>query len=137
MDPKLIKAYTDTDYHILPLELIVKIGVINSRLDYEMEKQSWLNYAIITAWNPRSEPSAYEDNLIQNLKLLKDLVENDFVIYPALGKSKQNFWKPEESWCVFNITRNFALELGTKYNQYAIVYAEINKAPELLYCRAF
>ncbi len=134
MDSELIQAYTETDYHILPIELIVKIGKRNARLDFEMDRLSLMNFIIITAWNPRSVEAEYEDNLIQNLKLLKDLVEEDLLIYPALGKTKENIWKPEESWCIFNASKELGLDLGVRYNQNAIVYGEINKPSELLYC---
>lgn len=134
MDSDLIKAYTETDYHILPFELIVKIGERNNRLEIEMKKQSWKNFVIMTAWNPRSVRTEHEENLTQNLKLLKDLIEEDFIVHPALGKSKEYYWTPEESWCIFNIPKKRAINLGIKYNQNAIVYGETYKAAELVYC---
>jgi hypothetical protein len=134
MNNDLIKAYTDTDYHILPLEEIVKIGQRNPRLDEEMISNNWSSYVIITAWNPRSIEVDYEENLIQNLKLLQDIVEMDLYVYPAVGKSKDNYWKPEESWCVFNIGLEKGQSLGQKYNQNAIVFGKLNEEATLVHC---
>ncbi len=134
MDEKLIKAYTETDYQILPLNLIVKIGKRSPRLIAEMISHNWTSIAIITAWNPRSVEIPHEENLTQNLKLLKDLVEEDAIVFPAVGKSKENYWKPEESWCVFSIEIEKLLELGRKYNQNAFVFAGLNEVPRLVYC---
>lgn len=133
-DEKLIKTYEETDYIILPLDLIVHIGIENRRLLFEMEKSEWHSFSIITAWNPYSDVIPHEENLIRNLKLLKDLVEDDYFIYPALGKARDNFWKPEESWCVFNISKEKALFYGQKYEQNAVVFGTQKSLPELVFC---
>ena len=114
--------------------MVVNIGRENKRLSYEMHNSNWENFAIITAWNPFSDILPHEENLIRNLKMLKELVEADYFIYPALGKSKDNYWKPEESWCVFNISKEAAIAFGKRYDQNAIVYATINNEPSLVYC---
>lgn len=134
LDQELIKSYLETDYLILPIDLVVNIGKENKRLSYEMSNSNWENFAIVTAWNPFSDILLHEENLIRNLKLLKELIEADYFIYPAMGKSKDNCWKPEESWCIFNITKEDAIAFGKKYDQNAIVYGKIYSEPSLVYC---
>lgn len=134
MNADLIKAYTETDYIVLPLDLTIKVGKVNRKMHSEMLSRSWSTYSIMTAWNPRSVEAPYEENILQNLKMLKDLVEEDAVIFPALGKHKGNIWKPEESWCVINLSKEKCLELARKYDQNAIVFGTLNDEAELLYC---
>ncbi len=81
------------------------------------------NYAIITAWNPKSEKLSHYENCVNNQRLQNELKGYDWsLVY--VGDS--NFDWYEESFAVA-IPLELALHLGRLFQQNAIYYVSQNQ----------
>jgi len=75
-------------------------------------------FAILTAWNPNNLPLSLEENTVRNTQLFA-LLERDYVFDRALGYLDGH---SEESYCVYGIDFEEAIDLGKMFDQYAIFY---------------
>jgi hypothetical protein len=74
---------------------------------------------VITAWNPRSEATRPEANDAANRDLERLLAERASLIVQVIGASLDSSWF-EESFLVGGLDRRDAVELGRRFEQYAI-----------------
>ncbi len=77
------------------------------------------SFVIITAWNPENTTLSELENIQNNQRLEKVLesMGKDFV--PALGYLDKH---SEESYCVFKLDLQQALDLGKRFHQFSIFY---------------
>lgn len=75
--------------------------------------------AILTACNPNNIPLTPEDNTKRNSLLFTLLMERDYFFDEALGYLEEH---SEESYCIYGIGFEEAIELGKMFEQYAIFY---------------
>jgi hypothetical protein len=127
----LIEAYQSTNFNVFEPELTIRIGHKNQLLDDLLQQHHCETWAYITAWNPLSETQSDEINQLRNKELKDDI--QDYILFDGEGVGQDPNWKPEHSFLVLGISREKAIALGNKYKQHAIVFGEINKAPELLW----
>jgi hypothetical protein len=127
----LIEAYLSTSFNVFDPELTIKIGQKNQLLDDLHQRHHCHTWTYITAWNPLSEAQSNEINQFKNNELKQDL--QHYIVFDGEGIGQDPTWKPEKSFLVLGINKEEAIALGNKYRQHAIVYGEINKAPELLW----
>jgi hypothetical protein len=76
-------------------------------------------FAILTAWNPNNQPLSLEENTIRNEQLFEKLLEYGHPFDEALGYLDDH---SEESYCIYDITFEEAIELAKAEEQYAIFY---------------
>lgn len=76
-------------------------------------------FAIITAWNPNNEELSEDENQLNNGLLKKELEKHNICFDKALGYLDKH---QEESFCVYDISFEEAINLGRKFHQYAIFY---------------
>ncbi len=76
-------------------------------------------FAILTAWNPNNQPLSLEENTQRNEQLFETLLERGHLFDEALGYLEDH---NEESYCIYGIAFEEAIELGTMFDQYAIFY---------------
>ena len=79
-------------------------------------------FAIITAFNPHNNTLSYQENHFRNQKLYKEL-NSKYDILEAKGCHEGHC---EEGFLVFDINFQAAIELGQKYEQYAVFYNEVS-----------
>ncbi|MCA1897840.1 DUF3293 domain-containing protein [Shewanella putrefaciens] len=79
-------------------------------------------FAVITAHNPASKRFSPSKNRLLDRQLLRD-IESLSSPYRALVGAAPDLSYMEKSWAVF-IDRTMALQLGKKFNQYAIYMVE-------------
>lgn len=77
----------------------------------------------ITAWNPRSEPTAPEVNRAAQARLEAELQAAGFPFLRGEGVDPTGSWPGEPSVLVLGISGNEAQRLGRAYGQNAIVVA--------------
>jgi Protein of unknown function (DUF3293) len=87
-------------------------------------------WAFITAWNPRSEELAPEENQRRQQRLLGELGQR-FRIMPGAGVG--DGWS-EESVLVLGIARAEALLLGRRFGQLAILAGRLGEAAAVVAC---
>lgn len=129
---ELLQAYSETDYIIPDLGIIVKIGQENKELDALQEKYASCSWAFITAENPKSKSLSDDENQ-QRTNQLKVLIEKlGKPYFEGYGQGKSG-WKPEKSFLILDTSRNDAIEkFGIPFEQNAIVVGE--KSKEAVLC---
>ncbi len=129
---ELVSAYFNTKYSVPILELDIRIGVENIRLQEILIQYQVDDWVFITAWNPLSKPLPKEENKKRNIELREDLNVASWTCFDALGQG--DGWPAEESFFVLGISLEDALRLGKKYEQNAIVVSTDEHIPCLAWC---
>jgi len=135
-DPKLIEAYQSTAFVVDGPngEITLRIGKMSQEIDNLLSTHGAARCAFITAWNPRSIQLESEENSRRHAQLIERICQLGFFFFPGRGIDQNKNWTQEESVLVIGIERSLALDLGRKYGQNAIVFKEITRATELLFC---
>ena len=134
MKKDLLNSYLHTSYTIYPAageNLVFKINKTNATLDLFLQQQHAIAFALLTAWNPRSQLLTVAENRRRNQLLRTDVQRyRTFAAagVPAAGED----WEPETSFFILNITPDEALLLARKYEQNAFVYGSLNEPPRLV-----
>ena len=136
---ELEKHYLDTTYSIFINEeqYDIKIGkslppVINKLLNDEKSA------AILTAWNPRSQPLSFQENKTRNDQL--NLALSQHTVFRALGQGSDLSdisWPAEESYFIPGIKKREAELLAVEYGQYAYVWLDVDKEPLLIFSKVW
>ncbi len=113
-------AYTTAIYKTAAL------GFTLTHLPNDLSLFSKRAFAIITAHNPHSQPLTKEENSIRHLELQAFLQDRQFEIEISTGESPDGSWS-EEGFLIFDITLSEALEIGTIFEQHAILYGQDNR----------
>ena len=79
-------------------------------------------FAIVTAFNPHNNILSYQENLSRNKKLYIEL-NSKYDLLEAIGCHEGHC---EEGYLIFDISFNAAIELGQKYEQYAVFYNAVS-----------
>lgn len=102
---------------------IVTIEVNGRRLVIDPEhppyELPWTDTAyVITAWNP-GKPLPAEENRRRNVELRHELDERGYVVFDAVGRSRDSRWE-EWGYAIVGVDRVEAVEIGRRYGQLAI-----------------
>ena len=91
----------------------------------------------ITACNPLGVVLRNADNAVATVALCIDVQTMGLALLPGVGRDGDpvSGWPGEESIAVFGISRDAACELGQRYQQHAIVWADAAAVPELVFLR--
>lgn len=117
-DPELYDLYARTAYSVRDgegKEIIFTIQEASNLPDLKGRR-----FAIVTAWNPMNKPLSRDENVKRNRELETCLRRTSYVFYPSLGVLGDH---SEESFTVEEIPESEALELGSLFGQYAIVFS--------------
>lgn len=77
-------------------------------------------FTILTAWNPNNQPLCLDENNIRNARLFSLLLESNYRFDEALGYLDEH---SEESYCIYEIGFEEAIELAKAFDQYAIFFS--------------
>ena len=128
-------AYQQTLYEVFRDKKIIqlRVSVKSTALDQLLRQYQQTTWALITAWNPYSQPLSELENRTRNRILAADLKKLDLPLLNAVGRDESDQWPAEESLFVVGINRLDAVCMGQKFSQNAILYGEIAKPPALLW----
>lgn len=134
MDKKLVEAYQETCYRVeidgLTFELF--IGQPNLQFAAYCQQHQVLQWAIITAYNPFSNPTSEPLNQQANLPLSKELQALGYEFYRGNGiPLNDSSWSIERGFWILNIELVSAKKLAEKYHQNAIVVGDDKREPKL------
>ena len=129
LDPSLIEAYHQTDYHFG--DTFFNIGELSSKADSLLQQFAPAGGLFITAWNPLGEELTLEDNLKANQNLKPELLIRGLNVIDGYGVSKDGKWR-EDSFFTYPIDEENSLKLCCDFSQNAVVYVSSNGLPELL-----
>lgn len=106
---------------------------IEPRLDELLGRHLVLSWAFVTAFNPRSQALAPEEN-DRRQALLESEACNQYFVFTGEGIADAGDWPPERSALILGIERQAAFELGQRFGQLAIVLGQEKFPPELVRC---
>lgn len=136
-DLELTESYTATTFRVNgPVDAVdIRVGHRHPAIDQLMGDASPSEWAFITAWNPRSELLAAEQNEAAQSALLRVVRERWLRFYEGSGIPDSPGWAPERSVWIAGISRADAIGLGIQLGQNAIVVGKIGGIAELVNCR--
>ena len=129
LDPSLIEAYHQTDYHFG--DTFFNIGELSSKAASLLQQFAPAGGLFITAWNPLGEELTLEDNLKANQNLKAELLIRGLNVIDGYGVSKDGKWR-EDSFFTYPIDEETSLKLCCDFSQNAVVYVSFDGLPELL-----
>jgi hypothetical protein len=131
--PELLEAYRRTRYRVdadPPFHL--RVDVASPSLAALMARAGVRSAAFVTAWNPCSEVISDEENRRAQAKLHAEIETLGCAIIPGFGEWENAPESGEPSVLVLGIGEASARELGRRYRQHAILFAEDDAVPRLI-----
>ncbi len=130
----MLAAYRRTVYRVYNSDASIafSIGIANDALSTLLQDTGVATGALITAWNPFSEPRESSSNLAANERLREDVESRGLAWLPAEGCDPAGLWPCEESLLVLGPSRETALQLCNSYGQNAVVWIGEDAIPVLL-----
>lgn len=134
---ELAEAYRHTQYRLQVEgdEIVIRIGKPCDAMAAILRALGADGGIFITAENPFSQALSEFENAERQERLLKDLRALNAVIFDGAGHGDDPNWPAEASYAAIGITCNQACELGTKYDQNAIVWIDATGTGELIFLR--
>ena len=133
----LIESYRRARYEVLAgpgIDLVVDRP--DPWLAQLMARHQAPTAAVITAWNPFSQPLALPENRARQARLKHELVDAGCDWLPMLGHDPQGTWPGEEMLLVIGASSGQLAQLGTRFDQNAILLAtRTDPVPRLLLLR--
>jgi hypothetical protein len=131
-----IKAYLATDYSICGTShLTLRIGQQNQDLAALYQKYAVSTAAVLTAWNPYSQPRSDAENETAQRELISAIDSLSLRHEPGHGADPTGKWPPEPSRLVLGVDLETAATLGRRFRQNGIVWVSANAVPTLVLLR--
>ena len=128
-----IAAYLATEYRIQgDGPLVLRIGQQNEQLAALYKKHAVKCAAVITAWNPYSEPKPDAENRAAQARLIAELDRMGLQHQPGHGADPTGQWPPEDSRLVFGLDFSTATSLCIRFGQNGYVWAAADAEPTLV-----
>src|SRR5690349_17401467 len=135
LDPATIQAYRETHYLVegkTPMTL--RVGERNEALAALQSEAGVESSAFVTAWNPYSQKHDDDLNARRQEELADELAKLGVKVIEGEGKHPVDEWG-ERSFLVLGISLEASKQLGTRYEQNAIVWAGADAVPRLILLR--
>lgn len=131
-----IKAYLATEYRITgERPLVLHIGELNVQLAALYQEHATDRAAVLTAWNPYSEPQSDAQNHAAQAQLISELDRLGLRHEPGHGADPTGLWPPEDSRLVLGLDYAVATSLGNRFGQNGFVWAAADANPTLILLR--
>ncbi|HYL90337.1 MAG TPA: DUF3293 domain-containing protein [Burkholderiales bacterium] len=135
MSPEQLEAYRKADYVVFAdPPVVLRVGKKNAKLDELIKADGASTAAFVTAANPRGERRPDAENGVANAALQSLVQAAGYPYHWGEGRDPFGTWS-EPSFLVIGIYRANAEALGQLFEQNAIVYCELGRAPELVILR--
>lgn len=132
LPPELLDAYRNAEYVVFAEpQVVMRIGQPNARIDALISAEGATTAAFVTAANPRGEQRSDMENGVANAALQNFVAAAGYPHFWGEGRDRLRGWS-EPSFLVIGIYRNNAEALGQLFEQNAIVFCEVGRAPELI-----
>ena len=125
-------AYHNADYVVFAdRKVVLRVGEPNPDLEDLIVSEGATTAAFVSAANPRGEKRPDTENGVANAALQSFVSAAGYPHYWGEGRDPFGSWA-EPSFLVIGIYRANAEALGQLFEQNAIVYCELGRAPELI-----
>ena len=136
ISPETIQAYRETEFRVFVGDMVVlKISKKNEELVGLFKGHRSEACAFITAYNPLGELLSSEQNSDLQKQLEEEIKFRGLAYIAGEGKHPVGDWPGEPSYLVFDLSLEAAKTLGRKFNQNAIVWCDLDTAPQLILLR--
>ena len=130
----LMQAYASTLFTAeFTKSVDFKHGEANPKADAVLVLFDVASAALITAWNPYSEPRSDAENQAAQRQLEAELAAQGISYLPAVGKGTTGDWPPEPSVLALGLEFSAAQALAVKYQQNAYLWIEKGFPAELIF----
>ena len=127
-----IDAYKKADYVVFSdRQVVLRVGRKNVELDELISTEGASTAAFISAANPRGDKRSDTENGVANAALQSFVSAAGYPHFWGEGRDPFGSWA-EPSFLVIGIYRANAEALGQLFEQNAIVFCELGRAPELV-----
>ena len=128
-----IEAYLATDYRIEgEWPLVLRVGLPSESLTALYRTHSVQTAAVLTAWNPYSEPRPDAENHAAQTRLVSELDRLGLPHQPGHGADPTGEWLPEDSRLVLGLDLEVATSLGIRFGQNGFVWTRADAVPHLV-----
>ena len=135
ISPEQLDAYTKADYVVFSdRQVVLRVGKKNEQLDELINAEGAKTAAFVTAANPGGEKRSEKENGVANAALQSFVQAAGYPHFWGEGRDPFGSWA-EPSFLVIGIYRANAAALGQLFEQNAIVFCEVGRAPELIILR--
>jgi len=130
-----LEAYQKADYVVFAdRRVVLRVGEPNPELDELIGAEGASTAAFVSAANPRGEKRSDTENGVANAALQSFVAAAGYPHYWGEGRDPFGSWA-EPSFLVIGIYRANAEALGQLFEQNAIIFCEVGRAPELIVLR--
>lgn len=127
------KLYKEALYRITNLpHLMIQPGFKNPSIDVLLRKYQVNRGAILTPYNPKSMKLSIEENEARLLLFKNQLLTLGLPYLDTVSSDQQGDWL-EYGVLILGIDLIKAREIGQKYEQNALIYMQLNSAPEVIW----
>lgn len=136
IDSGLIDAYRAASYWVGEADaaFCLRVGELSQELARLFRDRGVGSAAYITAFNPYSRQPSPDENEAAHHALLRAMRERRVAVVHAVSKASDGT-HAEKGLVALGLARDAAIELGKRFEQNAIVFADTNATPELLLLR--
>ncbi len=111
------------------------LDVPNPYLEALMNMTGRSTSAFITAHNPLGRQLSDEENAAHHAALEAEVKKAGYPAFPGQGRDPDGTWPPEASLLMLGISRDAACEIGARFEQNAILFADSDFIPRLVLLR--
>ncbi len=136
VEPRPLEAaYRHTSYQVDRPEgpLTLRIGRRHEELDRWLAQAGAWDWSFLTAWNPKSVPTAATANLEAMKRLQERLSADRYSFVAGTGNPDHPDWSPEPSVFVLDLGPAAALTYARRFGQHAVVQGRRGGLPYLLW----
>lgn len=137
IDKNLIASYLSANYQIGmgSNSIFLRVDQYSEPLAKFLAASRQPCAAIISAYNPFSQPFSNEENLAAH-ELLRDFLSRySYPIIESLNTDPSERWPAEKSFCVLGQDLDASQSVGRHFNQNAIVWMDSHATPRLILLR--
>jgi hypothetical protein len=132
LSPELVDAYRNAEYVVFAdSHVVIRVGEKNPQIDALVTAEGASTAAFVTAANPRGESRSDMENGVANAALQNFVAAAGYPHFWGEGRDPRGSWA-EPSFLIIGIYRSNAEALGQLFEQNAIVFFELGRAPELV-----
>jgi len=136
LPPGLVQAYRETHYRALGDDgFTLIIDAHSPELARAHRRHGDDSSAFLTACNPCSRSLSDDENIALQAVLTAALRSLGLLFVDGLGQHPSNGWQGERSFLTLGVTQDQACDLGTRFEQNAIVWAGADAVPRLVLLR--
>jgi hypothetical protein len=131
-----IQAYLETEYRVYGASpTVLRVGVANPALAGIHLAYDVGCSAFVTACNPFSQALDDAENVARQAALAEELVRRGLRFIDGVGQHPGNGWPGEASFLVLGVSVEDARELGSLFQQNAVVWSGKDSRPDLVLLR--